>query len=198
MAQPTKSSVESMQKGGKLLVISGPSAGVGKDTVLQMFKKAHPDWEQPLSTTTRSPRNGETDGVNMNFIDRETFEKKIENGEFLEYFEVTGNLYGTPKQPLEQLLNEGKSVVLRKDYQGALVIKKTMPEAVTVFLVPDDMQILESRIRSRATDSEEDIEERLELAKEELAHKNEFDHVIVNPQGHPEKALSDIEKAAGL
>jgi guanylate kinase len=134
----------------------------------------------------------------MNFVDKEIFEEKIKNGEFLEYFEVTGNLYGTPKQPLEELLNAGKNVVLRKEYQGALVIRKAMPEAVTVFLVPDDMQILEARIRRRATDNEEEIEKRLELAKKELSHQSEFDHVIVNPEGHPEKALADIKKVLGI
>ena len=181
-----------------MLVISGPSAGVGKDTIVRMFLAKHSDWYRPASLTTRSPRPGETDGTDYHFVDRRTFEEKIKSGELLEWVEVTGDLYGTLRQPVEELLKSGKNVLLLKEYRGVRAIKQQIPEAITIFLTPDSPKALEQRIRARATDSEELILKRLDLAKKELSHQDRLDFVIVNPSGHPEKALEAVEKAVGL
>ncbi|MBI1952411.1 guanylate kinase [Candidatus Saccharibacteria bacterium] len=182
---------------GKLLIISGPS-GVGKDTIVKAFRAKHPDWLEPPSVTTRQPRNGEIEGIDYYFVDRQTFEKKINAGEFLEWVETTGHLYGTPKDPVEKMLDDGKDIIVRKDVRGALEIKKTIPKAITVCLLPDEWEALEHRFRGRATDSEELLQSRLELAKEELTYKKHFDHLIINPHNQPEEALAAIEKAAEL
>lgn len=183
---------------GKLVIISGPSAGVGKDTIVKMFLQKHPDWHSFPSVTTRRPRSGESDGKDYFFTDRTDFEQKMRDGEFLETFVVSGKLYGTLKKPIEKLLEEGKNVILRKEVNGALNIKKELPAAITIFLTTDNFEELRQRIESRKTDSQELIEQRLGLAKEELGYKNQFDEVIVNPAGHPERALEMVEKAAGL
>ncbi|MEX2033526.1 MAG: guanylate kinase [Candidatus Colwellbacteria bacterium] len=183
---------------GKLLVISGPSAGVGKDTIVRMFLEKHPDWYRPASLTTRTPRPGETAGVDYFFIDRLEFEDKIKKDELLEWSEVTGNLYGTLRKPVQDLLDSGKNILLLKEYVGTLAIKRHLPQTITVFLVPDNEKALEQRIRARATDTQEIIQQRLQLAKKELSHKDKLDFVIVNPTGHPEEALEAVEKAVGL
>lgn len=182
---------------GRLLVISGPS-GAGKDTILAMFRSKYPDWAHPVSFTTRSPRSGEVDGEDMNFITRDQFEAWIDAGKFLEWFETADNLYGTLRRPIEELLQSGKNIVLRKDVRGAVAIKKALPQATIVIIVPDNEENLEKHLRVRAKDSEEVISKRLEISKRELAYKDQFDHVIVNPEGHPERALSDLEKILGL
>ncbi len=184
-------------KKGKLLVISGPS-GVGKDTIVHMFLEKHPNWHRPPSVTTRQSRAGEVEGLDYIFTDRPTFEKRVKAGEFLEWFEVTGNLYGTLRQPVERLLEEGKNVILRKEVNGALNIKKELSEAVTIFLALDNFGELHQRIQSRATDSQELIGQRLKLAKDELTYKKDFDHIIINPYNHPEKALAAVERTVGL
>lgn len=183
---------------GKLLIISGPSFGVGKDTIIRMFLQKHPDWQQPPSVTTREPRAGEVEGVDYFFVDRPLFEQKIRNNEFLEWVETTGHLYGTPKEPVERMLKAGKNIIVRKDVRGALSIKKVLPKTITVCLLPDEWEALERRFRGRATDSEERIQSRLELAKEELTYKEHFDHLIINPHNRPEEAVAAVEKVAGL
>lgn len=183
---------------GKLLVISGPSAGVGKDTLKDMFAARHPEWVQPPSTTTRPPRAGEVDGVAYNFVDKETFRQWQEEGKFLESFAVTGNLYGTLRAPVEKFLEEGKSVLLRKEVQGALAIKRKIGAAILVFIDVEDPDLIESRMRKRGTDSEEVIQSRVELADEERQSKNQFDYVVINPEGHPERAVAEIEQILGL
>jgi guanylate kinase len=183
---------------GKLLVISGPSAGVGKDTILKLFMAKHPDWQHPPSVTTRSPRAGEVEGVDYIFISRKEFKDKISKSEFMEWEETAGNYYGTLKTPIEDLLNNGQSIIIRKDVRGALSVKKLQPHAITICLLPDEWASLEKRFRSRATESEEEIKARLKLAKQELKLQSEFDHMIINPHGQPEKALAEVEKAVGL
>ncbi|HVC36389.1 MAG TPA: guanylate kinase [Candidatus Dormibacteraeota bacterium] len=178
----------------KLLVISGPSAGVGKDTILNMFLTAHSDWFHPLSTTTRMPRANEINAQQMNFVSHQQFEKWVSEDKFLEYFDVGGNLYGSLKEPIEELLKRGQNVILRKDVHGALAIKEKIPSALIIMLVPDKWQALEKRIRARATENEATIQKRLKLAKSEMAYQDRFDHIIVNPTGNPEKALTDLEK----
>lgn len=182
---------------GTLLIISGPS-GVGKDTIVRMFKQKHPDWQEPPSVTTRQPRTGEVEGVNYYFVDRPTFEKKINRGEFLEWVETTGDLYGTPKEPVEKMLDTGKNVIVRKDVRGALEIKKTIPATITICLLPEEWGNLEQQFRGRGTDSEELTQARLDLAKEELTYKKHFDHLVVNPHDRPEEAVVAVEKTIEL
>lgn len=182
----------------KLLVISGPSAGVGKDTIVRMFLQRHPSWNRPPSVTTRQPRVGEVEGVDYIFTDRPTFEKRAGAGEFLEWVETTDHFYGTLKEPVKKLLNTGENVILRKDVRGALAIKKTLPETITICLLPDEWEALERRFRGRATDSEDLTRARLELAKEEITYKKEFDHIVINPHNHPEDAVAEVEKIIGL
>jgi guanylate kinase len=182
----------------KLLVISGTSAGAGKDTLMKMFIKKHSGWKQPPSTTTRAPRSGEVDGVDYYFVSKESFEQQMQNGEFLEADFHAGNWYGTLKKPVEELLAAGENIVLRKDVNGSVEIKKKIPQAIVVFIDVESMEVLESRIRQRNLDSEQEILERLNLAKKEMELKKHFDHVIINPHNRPEQALSVIEKAAGF
>lgn len=184
---------------GKLVVISGPSAGVGKDTILKMFLQKHPDWVQPTSTTTRAAREGELNGKDMIFVDQATFEQWQKDNSFLESIQVdNGQWYGTQKEPVERALINGKNVILRIDVRGAMVIKEKIPEAILVFITAENEEALEQRIRNRGSEDEAGIQRRLELAKSELPYAAKYDHVVVNPTGHPEQALVDLEKAIGI
>lgn len=180
---------------GKLIVLSGPSAGVGKDTILRMFLKAHPNWHQPASTTTRSPREGEKPGYDMNFISEAEFVKLQREGAFLETDHHADHWYGTLREPVEKLLAQNKNVILRIDVNGALEIKRQLPNAQLVFIAPENEQVLQERIRARGTDDKTTIQKRLALAKKELPFQSQFDYVIVNQSGKPEQALADLEKA---
>lgn len=186
-----------MQK-GKLLVISGVSAGAGKDTIVRMFTDKHPDWRHPASVTTRQPRPGEVEGVDYYFVDKPTFENKIKQGDFLEADFHADHWYGTLKKPVMDLLSAGHSVILRKDVNGSMAIKKQIPTAITVFIDVENDEALESRIRGRNSETEQQIKSRLELAKKERELKKYFDYVVINPENQPEKALADVEKAVEL
>jgi guanylate kinase len=173
--------VESMEK-GLLIVLSGPS-GVGKGTVRQeLFKDTSLNLAYSISMTTRQPRYNEQDGVDYFFVSQDEFEKKIKNDELLEYAQFVGNYYGTPRSYVEQLLNEGKNVVLEIEVQGALQVMKKCPYALTVFLVPPSFEELEKRIRGRSTEKEEVIQERLAKASKEIATKDEYKYVVVNDE----------------
>jgi guanylate kinase len=183
---------------GRLVIISGASAGAGKDTLVEMFLKKHPDWQNPPSTTTRQPRPGETDGRNYYFLGEAEFKTKLAAGDFLEADFHTDNWYGTLKKPIEELLQSGKNVIVRKDVNGAVSIKKLIPAAAVIFIDVESHGVLERRLRERQTDTEEQIQHRLELARKEQEFKKHFDYVVVNVHNHPEDALKDIEKALGL
>lgn len=181
-----------MHKTGKLLVISGPSAGAGKDTILKLLLEADPTWHQPPSTTTRQPRTGETPGKDMNFISKDEFASLKDEGKFLETDNHADHWYGTLQKPVEDLLRQGEKVVLRVDVNGALQIKKKLPEAILVFIKVENMHELEKRIRARATEDDATIKSRLALAKQEMPMQTKFDHTIVNPPWHPEVALQEL------
>lgn len=178
---------------GTLLVISGPSAGVGKDTILKMFLKKHTEWRQPPSTTTRNPRPGEIHGEDMNFVSLDEFKRLRDHNQFLETDFHINNWYGTLRQPIEELLANGVNVVLRKDVNGSIEIKNKIPDAIIIFIAPDSTTALEERIRARNSEDETAIVKRLELAKKEMTFKSKFDHVVINPKDHPEIALAEIE-----
>ncbi len=175
----------------KLFVLSG-SSGVGKGTVLKGFLEKNPDFMLSISCTTRKPRPGEIDGVNYFFISKEEFETCIQENKFLEWAEFAGNFYGTKKKYINQCLEEGKNVILEIDTQGALQVKKQMPEAVLIFICPPSFEALENRLRGRHTEDEATIQKRLEEVKKELERAEKFDYKIVNDR--LEDAISRLEK----
>ena len=165
---------------GTLLVISGPS-GSGKGTLCEKLIELEKNVCFSVSATTRAPRPGEVHGVHYFFVTEDEFSKMIENNEFLEYAYVFGmNKYGTPKAYVEQLLSEGKDVVLDIDVQGAMNVKQTKKDAVMVFIVPPSPDLLEQRLRNRNTESDEQIQCRLQTAKAEVAMAGLYDYIIVN------------------
>ena len=171
-----------MHKGkrGVLFVFSGPS-GVGKGTLkAKLFEEFAGRIAYSVSTTTRGPREGEVDGKDYFFISRQEFERRVKNNEFLEHAEFAGNCYGTPRAYVEKLLDSGMNVVLEIDVQGALQVMKSMPECVSVFILPPSFEELEHRLRGRGTETEEKVRERLETAKRELPYAPQYDYQIVN------------------
>lgn len=168
------------QKKGVLFVISGPS-GVGKGTINQrLFSEFDGQVAFSVSATTRSAREGEIDGTHYFFITRQDFESRIANNEFLEHAEFAGNCYGTPRSYVLRLLEEGVSVILEIDLQGALQVKQRMPEAVSIFILPPSFEELENRLRGRGTETPEKIEKRLAAAKHEIEMAHIYDYQIVN------------------
>lgn len=173
---------------GKLIILSGPS-GVGKGTVrASLFADDSLNLAYSISMTTRQPRVGEQEGTDYFFVSSEVFQTKIEEDGFLEYAQFVGNYYGTPKDYVDQLLNEGKNVVLEIEVQGALQVMKKCPEALTIFLVPPSMDELEKRIRGRRTEEESILKQRLEKAKREIATQNEYKYVVCNDDVEEAKA----------
>ena len=171
-----------MHKGkrGVLFVFSGPS-GVGKGTLkAKLFEEFGDQIAYSVSATTRGPREGEVDGKDYFFISRQEFERRVKNNEFLEHAEFAGNCYGTPRAYVEKLLDSGMNVVLEIDVQGALQVMKSMPECVSVFILPPSFEELEHRLRGRGTETEEKVRERLETAKRELPYAPQYDYQIVN------------------
>jgi guanylate kinase len=163
----------------RLLVLSGPS-GVGKSTLLQYLRTHQPDLWLSVSATTRFPRPGERHGLEYYFVDRTEFEKMIADGDLLEWAEFAGNLYGTPRQPVEDKLHGGHSVLLELELNGARQVRKSMPEALLVFLKPPSWEELVRRLTHRGTEPPDVIERRLAVAREELAAEGEFDVTLVN------------------
>lgn len=166
----------------RLFVIAGPTA-VGKGTVIKHILEHYPQVKLSVSATTRAPRPGEVDGVSYHFLTMAEFDAKIAAGQMLEYAVVHGtNKYGTLREPVEQALAAGQSMILEIDIQGARQVKRAMPEAELVFIAPPSWEELVSRLTGRGTETPEEQTRRLETAKEELAAQGEFDHVIINDE----------------
>lgn len=163
----------------RLFVISGPS-GAGKGTLLAELRKQRPDLGLTVSATTRSPRPGEVDGTSYYFLSDEEFRRRIAAGEFVEWAEVHGHLYGTLVTEVKRLLAKGHSLVLEIDVQGALNVRKVYPDAVLVFIEPPSLQVLEERLRGRGTEDEASIELRLKNARHEMELADQYDVRIVN------------------
>lgn len=167
------------QMNGELIVVSGPS-GVGKDALLELLFDSLPGVVRSVSATTRPPRDAEIDGKDYHFISRGEFEKGIESGYFYEYAEYGGNLYGTPKSAVDEQRAAGNDVILKIEVQGAELVKKLTPDAHLVFIEPPSFEELEKRLRSRKTDTDEKIAERLGIAQKELGLSENYDYRIVN------------------
>lgn len=178
----------------KLFVISGCS-GVGKGTVLKEFMARNiKDFMLSVSCTTRKPRPGEVDGINYFFMSVEEFQDCIKKDKFLEYAQFAGNYYGTKQKYINQKFAEGLNIILEIETQGALQVKKKMPEAVLIFIAPPSVEELEHRLRGRHTEDEETIKKRLDLVKIELERSKQYDYIVVNDD--LERAVSEIENIA--
>jgi guanylate kinase len=163
----------------RLVVLSGPS-GVGKDSVIELIRARSPWVWLSVSVTTRPKRDYEIDGVHYNFVTRAEFERMIADGHLLEWAEFAGNLYGTPRAPVEARLAAGIPVLLKIDLQGARQVRTAMPDALLVFLAPPSPEELKRRLVGRGTEDEETLRRRLLHADEELAAEPEFDVTVVN------------------
>ena len=174
---------------GRLIVVSGPS-GAGKSTLIREALDAVPKLAYSVSATTRDPRPGEVDGEHYIFLSREEFERRIEEGYFLEWAEYSGNLYGTPVSRVEKLLESGRSVILEIELQGARKVREKRPDSVMVFVRAPSLEETRRRLEGRATETSEALETRLATAVEEVAAREEFDYEVVN--GEREQARRDM------
>ncbi len=175
---------------GRLFIIAGCS-GVGKGTLLNLFLERNPKIKLSISATTRKPRKGEQEGVNYFYITKEEFINSIKNDEFLEWTEFSGNYYGTKKSFVEKTLNKGTDLILEIEVNGAKNVKAQKPDAVTIFIMPPSVEILEQRLRGRHTEDEETIQKRLNEAQREISEGQKFDYKIVND--NLEDALSNLQ-----
>ncbi|WP_336746161.1 guanylate kinase [Paenibacillus sp. y28] len=166
---------------GLLLVLSGPS-GVGKGTICTALRQKSPHLVYSVSATTRSPRQGEADGVNYFFKSRDQFESMIQNNDLLEWAEYVGNYYGTPRSFVEETLAQGRDIILEIEVQGALKVKQSFPEGVFIFIMPPSLEELRQRIENRGTESLESISQRLSVAREEISLLAHYDYAVVNDE----------------
>ena len=180
---------------GQLTVITGPS-GVGKGTLVKLLLERNPSIWLSVSATTRSPRDGEQDGVSYFFHSRACFDALVAEGGLLEWAEFAGNCYGTPRRPVEDQLAAGRPVLLEIELEGARQVRRSFPDAFQIFLAPPSFEELERRIRGRGTDSEEAIRRRLTRAQDELNAQAEFDAVVINDD--LDQALQRLEQLMGL
>ena len=174
---------------GLLVVISAPSGG-GKGTILKELFAKDDNLVLSVSATTRSPRPGEEHGKQYYFLQKEEFEELISQGKMLEYAQYVGNYYGTPREPVEQWMAQGKDVVLEIEVQGGAQIKKLMPGCVSIFILPPSMEVLEKRLRVRGTEEDATERKRLEKAREEIPHAKDYDYVVFNDR--LEDAVEDL------
>lgn len=179
---------------GTMLIVSGPS-GSGKSTICKRLL-ADSRVEFSVSATTRAPRPGEVDGREYHFLDKARFRAEIEDGAFIEWAEVHGNLYGTPLAPMERALAEGRVFLLEIDVQGGAQLKLLGLPGVYVFIAPPDMHSLRQRLDQRGTDTPDVIERRLAKAQEEMRAQERYDHVVVNTD--LEEAVAEVRRLAGL
>ncbi len=168
---------------GLLLVLSGP-AGVGKGTVCVALRQEETSVQYSVSATTRSPRQGEVDGVNYFFKTKEEFEKMIEQDQLLEWAEYVGNYYGTPVDYVRETIDSGQDIILEIEVQGALKVRERFPEGVFIFLMPPSLAELRSRIVGRGTETEDIINKRMTVAREEIEMMKKYDYVVENDQVH--------------
>jgi guanylate kinase len=175
---------------GTLYIVSAPS-GAGKTSLVKALVDAQPQVRVSVSHTTRAMRPGEVDGVNYHFVSREDFVTRLERNEFLEHAEVFGNLYGTSQRWLEDTLAEGFDLILEIDWQGAQQVRRLMPKAKSIFILPPTQEALRQRLNNRGQDSDEIIDKRMREAVSEMSHYVEYDYLLINDDfAH---ALSDLK-----
>jgi len=191
-ASPKGGSPGELRSSPLLVVLSGPS-GTGKDAILSRLKESGYPAQFITTVTTRPKRAREKDGVDYRFISPERFQEMLEAKQFLEYAEVYGNRYGVPREPVSQALEQGKDVILKVDCQGAATIKKLLPQAVFIFVVPPSMEELAQRLRGRRTESDFDCDLRLKTAEAEMKQLPLFDYVVVSQQGKIDLAVLAVE-----
>ncbi len=172
---------EPVEGRGLLFIVSAPS-GAGKTTLVERLVEQVPNLKMSRSYTSRSAREGEIDGVDYNFVTRHRFEGMIAGGEFLEWADVFGNLYGTSSRDTDRVLASGSDLVLVIDVQGARKVRQNGIDATAVFVMPPSFAVLEDRLRGRSKDSEDAIQRRLQVAREEVAAFTEYDYVVVNDE----------------
>lgn len=174
---------------GSALIISGPS-GSGKDTILKKVFEKMPELKFSISTITRAMRPGEVEGEKYNFISREEFEDRLSRNMFLEHNVFVGNYYGTPREPVDYVLENGGEIVIEVDVNGAANIRKNLENTVSIFIMPPSFEVLKARLSGRGTDSEEMVNKRLNEALAEIARATEFDYIIVND--NLDEAVNDV------
>ena len=175
---------------GVLIVISGPS-GAGKGTICKALLEKHKDIQISVAATTRDPRQGEVHGINYYFLNKDEFLKKVEEDDFLEWAEVYGNCYGTPKSNVQELLDSGKDVILEIDIQGALKVKENTEEGVFIFILPPSMEELKQRIINRGSETPESLMRRFNSAYQEINYISKYNYAVVNDT--VENAVNKIE-----
>ncbi len=180
------------EKSPLFIVLSGPS-GAGKDAILTRMKESDYPLEYITTVTTRPRRAKERDNIDYHFISTESFQEMITGNELLEWANVYGNWYGVPKEPVKQALDKGQNIIVKVDIQGAATIKKILPEAVFIFLMPASMEELATRLKQRHTESPFDLALRTETAEEEIKQLPLFNYVVVNKRDEIDLAVSDIE-----
>ena len=175
---------------GNLFIITAPS-GAGKTSLVKELLAGDPNVQLSISYTTRPPRPGEVDGKDYHFVSLETFMEMLTKGEFLESAEVYGNRYGTSQTWINHETAIGKDILLEIDWQGAAQVRKLLPEAIGIFILPPSLDTLRWRLKNRSQDSDEVIERRMQAAREDISHVSEFDYVIINNDF--KEALQDLQ-----
>jgi guanylate kinase len=175
-----------------LFILSGPS-GVGKDAVLHRIKESSFPLKYVVTMTTRPRRKRETDKVDYNFISMEEFQKMVEGRKLLEWANVYGNMYGVPRDEVEQALEQGQDVMVKVDIQGVANIKKIMPESISIFLMPHSPEDLVERLNQRHTESPSALDLRIKTATEEMKQVSQFDYAVMNRRGQIDLAVADIK-----
>ena len=175
---------------GKLFVVSAPS-GCGKGTILSEVLKKNKNLFYSVSATTRTPRDGEIDGVNYYFLTKEEFKREIDNGGMIEYAQYCDNFYGTPKEKVIEKLEQGIDVILEIETNGAMQVKRAMPEAVLIFILPPSVFELRRRLNKRGTEEQDIIDKRVKEAEDEILKAHNYDYIIMNDE--LDKAIEDFE-----
>jgi len=191
VSQQLPTSTAPSPRQGLLFVLSAPS-GTGKDSVIKALKEQGMDFYVVPSVTTRLPRPGESEGNPYFFVSEEKFKQLVDEGELLEYANVHGNWYGQPRKVIRDNLRAGRDVLLKIDVQGAATIRRKVPQAIFIFLVPSSLEELTQRLVTRQTETEEERLRRLADAREELTQQYWYDYVVVNRQGHLQEAVDQL------
>jgi len=177
---------------GLLFVVSGPS-GAGKDTLVEALLPRVPRLRYSVSATTREARAGERNGEHYFFVDRPGFERRAAQGEFLEWREYNGALYGTPRDFVEKTLADGYDLIMKPEVNGALAVKNAFADAVLIFLLPDRFSHLRARLLARRTETNEEIARRLEIAHQEMKYIRDFDYIVINEEQRSDQAVNDLQ-----